>query len=455
MTRRQWIQAAGSASLASAQISHPNVIVFLADDLGFRDVGYQGSEIRTPNLDRLAEGGLRFNRFYSFPLCSPTRAGLMTGRHPIRFGLAYSVVRPWSHYGMSTTETTIANVFKDAGYQTAITGKWHLGHTHVKLLPQSRGFDHFYGHVNGAIDYFTHMRGGAMDWQRNGETLKQSGYSTDLIAAEASRWIRARDRSRPFFLYVPWNAPHTPLQAPDDLLKRYETVGDKRRRIYAAMVDAMDRGIGHIVQTLEQEKIYGDTLIVFLSDNGGPRRGGADNGTLRAGKATVFEGGIRVPALLHWRGRLKPGATDQVATVLDLLPTLAAAAGIPVNTSSPLDGMSFWPQLSSGSVEPRGELFFAVQGDTGPKQHALRLDEWKLVRIEPAGDRPAVEHLFNLAADSGERNDLVSQESPRVIDLRNRMTRWIALHPPSEIITSQHAHPGWVQPSDWSKAAVK
>lgn len=425
------------------------MIVFLADDLGFQDVGYQGSEIETPNIDRLVKGGVRFTHLYAAPLCSPTRASLLTGRHPIRYGLAYSVVRPWSHYGLSPAEKTIANVFKDAGYQTAITGKWHLGHTHVKLLPRSRGFDHFYGHVNGSIDYFTHMRGDAMDWQRNGETVRESGYSTDLLAAEASRWIRRRDNSRPFFLAVPWNAPHAPLQAPDDLLAKYASIKDKRRRTYAAMVDAMDHGIGDVLRTLDQEKIVENTLILFLSDNGGARGAGANNGRLRAGKATVFEGGIRVPGLVHWQGHIKPGATDQVATVLDVLPTLAAAAGVRFSTPQPLDGENLWPQLSSGTIRDRGELFFAVQGDTGPKQHALRLGDWKLVRVGET------ESLYNVAADPEERNDLLGQQAERVRDLRARMDKWIALHPPCEIITSQNPHPGWVPPSDWSQAAVK
>jgi arylsulfatase A-like enzyme len=373
----------------------------------------------------------------------------MTGRHPIRFGLAYSVVRPWSHYGLSPAEKTIANVFKEAGYQTAVTGKWHLGHTHVKLLPQSRGFDHFYGHVNGAIDYFTHTRGGGTDWQRNGQTVKEQGYTTDLLAAEAARWIRERDRSRPFFLYVPWNAPHSPLQAPDDLLKKYASIKDERRQKYAAMVDAMDRGIGRVVATLEQEKIAGDTIILFLSDNGGPRGLGATNGPLRAGKATVFEGGLRVPACLHWQGRIAPGVSEQVMTILDVLPTLTAAARVSVSTPNPLDGMNLWPELSTGKTRERDELFFAVQAETGPKQHALRLGEWKLVRIG------TTESLFNVVSDPDEKNDMAAQHPDRVKDLSGRMDKWIALHPPSEIITSANPHPGWVEPADWSQAAVK
>jgi arylsulfatase A-like enzyme len=437
------------------QSKRPNVVLFLADDLGFRDVGYQGSRIETPNIDRLSKAGLRMNRFHAFPLCSPTRAALLTGRNPVRYALVYSVVRPWSHYGLSPEEKTIADVFHAAGYQTAITGKWHLGHTHARLLPNARGFDHFYGHLNGAIDYFEHTRGDAPDWQRNGETVKEKGYSTDLVAAEASRWIQKRDRSKPFFLYVPWNAPHGPLQAPDDLIQKYASIREPKRRTYAAMVTAMDRGIGSVVQTLEQEKILDDTIVVFLSDNGGPRGAGADNGDLRAGKANVFEGGVRVPALIHWPKALKPGASEQVATVLDLLPTLAAAAGVPVSGTKPLDGMNLWPLLEAGKTEPRQELFFAVQAETGPKQHALRSGDWKYIRIDASDKGPEQEFLFNVVEDPTEKNDRSKEQPEKVKDLKQRMAKWIALHPPSEIIVSQHPHPGWVPPSDWSKAYVK
>ena len=454
ITRRHWLGSAaasliGQARAQDAAAQRPNVLIFLADDLGWNDVGYHGNEIRTPNIDRLAIGGLRLERFHAFPLCSPTRAGLLTGRHPIRYGLAYSVVRPWSHYGLSTAETTIADVFRGAGYQTAITGKWHLGHTHRKLLPQARGFDHFYGHLNGAIDYYSHQRGGALDWQRNGLSVNEAGYTTDLLAEEASRWIRERDRKRPFFLYVPWNAPHSPLQAPEELVQRYAHIRDERRRTYAAMVEAMDRGMGMVLKTLEAEELLQNTLILFLSDNGGPRGQGASNGSLRAGKATVYEGGLRVPAVLHWSGRIPPGITDQVATVLDVLPTLAAAVGIDAQTKQPLDGVNLWPALFERRNVEREELFFAVQGDAGPKQHAVRLGEWKLVRI---GDR---ESLFQISTDPEETADVIAQHAERASDLRARMNRWIRLHPPAEVITSQHAHPGWVPPADWAKAAIE
>lgn len=456
MTRRDLLHAAAAFSLQplAAQPKRPNVVIFLADDLGFRDTGYNGAKIETPNIDKLSRQGLRLNRFHSFPLCSPTRAGLMTGRHPVRYGLTYSVVRPWSHYGLSIAEKTIADVFKENGYQTAAIGKWHLGHTHKKLLPQSRGFDHFYGHMNGAIDYFNHDRNGSPDWQRNGESVREPGYTTDLLAAEASRWIQKRDPARPFFLYMPWNAPHSPLQAPEELLKKYASISNPNRRAYAAMVDALDRGIGAVIATLTSSKVLDDTIILFLSDNGGPRGQGADNGELRAGKATVFEGGLRVPAILHWPQSIKPGSSEQVGTILDVLPTLSAMAGIDAKPGKPLDGRNLWPLLSAGRTEPRDELFFAVQAETGPKQHALRSGDWKYIRIEATPKAPAQEFLFEVSSDPEEKDDRIAREPARAADLRARMEKWIALHPPAEVIVSGRPHPGWVQPSDWSKAAV-
>ena len=459
MTRRDLLNAAAAGgatlkTLAAQPQRRPNVIIFLADDLGFRDVGYNGAEFETPNIDRLCSRGVRFERFHSFPLCSPTRAGLLTGRHPVRFGLTYSVVRPWSHYGLSPAEKTMADIFHDAGYETAAIGKWHLGHTHKRLLPQSRGFDYFYGHMNGAIDYFTRTRDGSPDWQRNGETVREQGYSTDLLAADAARWIQNRNPARPFFLYLPWNAPHAPLQAPPELLNKYSSIANERRRTYAAMVDRMDQGIGAVLSAVTASNLLDNTIILFLSDNGGPRPQGANNGELRAGKASVFEGGVRVPALLHWPDKLKPGKTDQVATIMDLLPTLCAAAGVDAKPPNPLDGQNLWPLLTAGRTQPRDELFFAVQGESSPKQHALRSGDWKYIRIDAATRSPAQEFLFDVNADPQEKNNLLSSEPQRAADLRSRMEKWIALHPNCEVIVSSTPHPGWVQPSDWAKAWV-
>lgn len=225
MLRRHFLHS--TVLLGAAQPSpRPNVVLILADDLGSRDLGYLGGPMRTPNLDRLASEGVRFTQMAACPLCSPTRAALLTGRHPIRLGLGYTVVRPWATHGLPVQERTIAGYFAWAGYQTAAIGKWHLGHYNMRSLPRQRGFDHFYGHVNGAIDYFTHLRDGGLDWQRNGTGLREEGYTTDLLSAEAARWIRARDQSKPYFLYLPFKAPHTPLQAPAEFLNRYSSIAD-------------------------------------------------------------------------------------------------------------------------------------------------------------------------------------------------------------------------------------
>src|SRR5687767_11080158 len=245
MDRRAFLGASLSAASsfgrpqADTSAARTTAGTLLADDLGWHDVGYHDSEIRTPNIDRLASEGVRFERAYSFPVCSPTRSGLMTGRSPMRLGVAYTVIRPWSQYGVPVTERFMPQAFHDAGYQTAITGKWHLGHAYKKFLPRARGFDHAYGHVNGMIDYFTHERDGGLDWNRNGKSVREDGYSTFLLGAEAERFIKQRDRAKPFFLYVPFNSPHAPLQAPPEYLSKYGSIGNPQRRRFAAMVDAM------------------------------------------------------------------------------------------------------------------------------------------------------------------------------------------------------------------------
>jgi arylsulfatase A-like enzyme len=353
MNRRTFLTTSLSAACAiggnsqAAAPRKPNVLIFLADDLGWHDVGYHGSEIRTPNIDRLASQGMRFERAYSFPVCSPTRSGLMTGRSPMRLGVAYTVIRPWCDYGVPVRERFMPQAFHDAGYQTAITGKWHLGHAYRKFLPRARGFDHAYGHLNGAIDYFTHEREGGLDWNRNGKSVREEGYSTFLLGAEAMRFIRQRDRNRPFFLYVPFNSPHAPLQAPPDYINKYSSIANNQRRSYAGMTDAMDETIGKVLGTLDEEGLANDTLVLFFSDNGGPVGSGATNTPLRAGKGTTFEGGTRVPAVMRWPGHLKSGVvSNRVMSMMDYFPTLAGAAGIATGATLPLDGKNLWPAIA-------------------------------------------------------------------------------------------------------------
>jgi arylsulfatase A-like enzyme len=427
------------------------VVILVADDLGWRDIGYHDSEIRTPNIDRLASEGVRFERAYSFPVCSPTRSGLMTGRSPMRLGVAYTVIRPWSQYGVPSAERFMPQAFHDAGYQTAITGKWHLGHAYRRYLPNARGFDHAYGHVNGAIDYFTHERDGGLDWNRNGKSVREEGYSTHLIGAEAERFIKQRDRARPFFLYVPFNAPHAPLEAPPEYLSKYEKIADESRRTFAAMTDAMDAQVGRLLGTLKDEGVADNTIVLFFSDNGGPVANGARNTPLRGAKNSAWEGGIRVPAVMRAPGRLKPGTTSrQVMTMMDYFPTLAAACGVAPGNKLPLDGKNLWPVITGGRAEAREDLFFVTENNNQVRL-AVHHAEWKLVREEPRTGAPR-NYLFHIEEDPNEANDLAAKNPKLVDDLAGRIAEWRKLHP-ADGVREAPAPAGYKAPPLWAEAA--
>lgn len=445
-TRRAFLQTALAAPALAQAPALPNVVIILADDLGWCDTGFHGSEIRTPNLDRLASQGIRLERFYSQPVCSPTRSALMTGRSPMRLGVQYSVIRPWLDYGVPLQEHFMPESFRAAGFQTAITGKWHLGHSRRAYLPNARGFDHAYGHLNGAIDYFTHEREGGLDWHRNGKSVREEGYSTDLLASEAARFIRNRDPERPFFLYAPFNAPHSPLQAPEERIAKYASISDPRRRTFAAMVDALDECAGRILKTLEEERIAENTLVLFFSDNGGPVAQAARNTPLRGAKGSCWEGGIRVPAILWWAGKLKPGACSQVMSVSDVFPTLAAAAGVKPGNRLPLDGKNLWPSISGGRAEPRESLFFAVEA--AGRSFAVHRREWKLVRNN------GTDHLFRIDEDPNEERDLAAKHPAVVKELGAELEKWTALHPAGGVRSNARPPGGWKAPPRWAEAAA-
>lgn len=452
LTRRALLASTlGSLARLPAQAqSRPHVVVLLADDLGWADVSFHGSEIRTPNLQRLADSGARLEQFYSYPVCSPTRSALMTGRSPMRLGLGNTVIRPWSEFGLPVHEKTMAQHFQEAGYETAMAGKWHLGHAYRKFLPGSRGFDHSYGHFNGAIDYFTHLREGGLDWHRNGKALEEPGYSTDLIGAEAVRRIRTRDERKPLLLYVPFNAPHSPLQAPEAAIARYNSIQDRQRRIFAAMTETMDAAVGRILDALEERQMTRNTIVLFFSDNGGPVNLGARNTPLRGAKATVFEGGIRVPAVIRWPGRIQAGVQfQQPAAAWDLLPTLAGAAGVPLKGGQPLDGEDLH-RIFKGEASPRkrDELFFSVETGQG-RQLALRHGDWKLV--ETGSGRARM--LFNLGQDPNETKDLAAEQPKLVEDLAARMRRWVKTAPPETEIFTNNPPAGFQPPQRWADAA--
>jgi arylsulfatase B len=460
MERRSFLAslaAATAPAVAQRQSQRPNVLIFLADDLGWNDVGYHGSEIQTPSIDRLAAEGTQLDRFYSFPLCSPTRSALMTGRYPLRLGLGYTVVRPWARFGLPLAERTIADYFQEAGYETAMTGKWHLGHYSRKYLPAARGFGHSYGQVNGAIDYYTHERDGGLDWHRDGKTLKEDGYTTDLIASEAERLIRGRDRSKPMFLYVPFNAPHGPLQAPKELLAKYAHIEDQRRRTFAAMVDRMDTAIGGILAALDKEGMRENTVVLFFSDNGGPIGSGARNTPLRGAKGSTWEGGTRVPAVIRFPGKVPAKKTlPQVMTVMDVLPTLAEAAGLKPRYSNALDGKSVWSGIRSATAAAREDIFFSIESERGLHFAVHRAnggEQWKLVREIGTKSSSIKTFLFRIDRDATESHDLASQHPALVDELVTKLEAWRKLAPAESLRHTTGPGQDWKSPAAWVDGA--
>jgi len=304
----------------SNSIAQPNILILLADDLGWADLGFRGSDIETPNIDRLAREGLTLNRFYAMPICTPTRSALMTARDPMKMGTIYAGFQPWQNGGVSPDEHFMPESFKAAGYQTAMIGKWHLGHTIEPLVPNARGFDHFFGHLNTQIDYFDYTVAGGYDLQENGVSVKREDqYITDVHGAEAVRYIEdLRDPDKPFFLYVPFLAPHSPMQAPKALEDKYKKRLNRPfpKRTYAAMVDSLDQAVGQVLDSLDAQGLTENTLVFFFSDNGGLKAFGADNSPYRGGKLETFEGGIRVNAVMRWPGQITAGTTTEDVMML-------------------------------------------------------------------------------------------------------------------------------------------
>ncbi|MGE0756377.1 MAG: sulfatase-like hydrolase/transferase [Pirellulaceae bacterium] len=441
----------------------PNIVFLLADDLGWSDVGYHGSEIRTPQIDRLAQAGARLEAFYVQPVCSPTRAALMTGRYPMRHGLQVGVVRPWAQYGLPLEERTLAQALGDAGYTTAICGKWHLGHFQPAYLPTRRGFRHQYGHYNGALDYFTHERDGGFDWHRDDQVCRDAGYTTELLGDEAVRLIEQQDSRTPLFLYVPFNAPHTPLQALPEHLQQYQHLADPQRRTYAAMVHAVDEQIGRIAAAIEKRGMLDQTLFIFSSDNGGPIRQGATNGKLRAGKGTLYEGGTRVAAWACWRGQIPAGTqVDVPLHMVDWFPTLCGLAGASLDQPLPLDGRDAWAAITQGAPSPHDAILL----NTTPRGGAIRVGNWKLVvnggvqegdeAAVPAGKKKkkakSVEgqgvELFDLARDPGEQQNLAREHPETVAELQKRLDALARQAVPPK---SAPKAAGFVSPAVWGE----
>jgi arylsulfatase A-like enzyme len=420
-----WVLLAGTPARAADEMP-PNIIYIVADDLGWKDVGFHGSGVQTPALDSLAASGAQFGQFYAQSMCTPTRAALMTGRYPLRYGLQSGVIPSAGGYGLATDEYLLPQMLKDRGYETALIGKWHLGHGKTDYWPRQRGFDHFYGALVGEIDHFKHASHGVKDWYRNNEPLEEEGFDNTLFGNEAARLIANRDKSKPLFLYLAFTAPHSPYQAPEEYVKRYANVEDEQRRLYSAMVTAMDDAIKHVLDALDQAGMRENTVIVFQSDNGGVRSAmfageskvegnlPADNGPFRDGKGTLYEGGNRVPAFIDWPGHIKPGKIDGLAHVVDMYPTLAAIAGAKMEKNKPLDGINLWPAISEGQPTPRTEVIYNVD----PTGGAVRQGDMKLVW---AAGLPGNVELFDLAKDPGETTNLAAQMPDTVKKLQERL----------------------------------
>jgi arylsulfatase A-like enzyme len=417
------------AATSHASDTKPNIVYIVADDLGWKDVGYNGAtDIKTPNIDKLAAGGAKLDAFYVQPMCTPTRAALLTGRYPFRYGLQMMVIPSVASYGLDTSEWLLPQALKDAGYNTAIIGKWHLGHADKKYWPKQRGFDYQYGPMIGELDYFTHEEHGVTDWYRNNKVVKEPGYTTTLLGNDAVKYIDEQSAKTPFFLYLAFNAPHTPYQAPQDYIDRFKNIEDPTRRTYAAMVACLDDEIGRVVDALDKKGLRDHTLIVFHSDNGGTHNAmfagvmadmskvkiPCDNGPYNDGKGSLFEGGTRVCALANWPGHIKAGSTiDGMIHVVDMFPTLTGLTGASTAKSKPLDGMDVWQTISTGVPSPRTELVYNIE----PYRAGVREGDWKLIWRTML---PSSVDLYNIAQDPYEKNNLAASNPDQVAKLQDR-----------------------------------
>jgi arylsulfatase A-like enzyme len=416
--------APGSARAQSA-LKPPNIVHIVSDDQGWADASFHGSDIQTPNIDELASTGVELQQFYTQPFCSQTRAAFLTGRYPLRYGMQIGAIPSGATYGVPTDERFLSQALKEVGYTTALVGKWHVGHGKQEFWPLQRGFDSFYGALVGEIDYFTHSAHGVVDWYRGNEQIEEEGYSTTLFGDEAVKVIDEHDSDKPLYLYLAFNAPHTPYQAPQEYLDKYSDIADEDRRAYAAMITAMDDQIGRVVDALNKRGIRENTLILFHSDNGGTRSAKFTgesvvkgelpprNDPYRDGKGTLYEGGTRVVAIANWPGRIAPGQVDQMIHVVDLYPTFVGLAGASLEGSKPLDGMDVWPTISEGKPTPRTELVYNVD----PSGAAIRDGDWKLVWQAML---PGSIELFNLADDPSEKSNLAEANLDMVMELQGR-----------------------------------
>jgi len=412
---------ASSLYCGTAGPRRPNIIVILSDDHGYAEVGYQGcKDVPTPNIDSIAGNGVQFTDGHvSCPVCSPTRAGLVTGRYQHRFGHEFNPGPPTTaneDFGLPLSQITIADLVKEAGYTTGMVGKWHLG-LKPQFHPMKRGFQEYFGFLHGAHDYFNAKADSNNPILRGTEAVDEKEYLTDAFSREAVAFIE-RHRKEPFFLYVTPNAIHSPMQAPQKYLDRFANIVDTKRRTFAAQLSALDDLVGAALRKLRDSGIEEDTLIFFLGDNGGPTPSTTSNNTpLRGFKSQLLEGGHRVPFALQWKRRIPGGQVyRQMVSSLDILPTVVAAAGGTLPKDRPMDGVDLVPYLTGEKKTPPHEFLFWRQAD----RHAVRMGEWKLL---VDGSQP---QLFDLSKDIGENKDLAQQQPDKVKEMSQAFDRWNA-----------------------------
>ncbi len=443
MKRRDFLKHAAKA-FAGASVSPlffcrekrskhpPNILIFVSDDTGWNDVGYHNSEIKTPNIDRLVEHGVELDNFYVSPVCSPTRAALLTGRLPSRYGILEPIALR-SKQALPQDTVTLAEFLRRNGYQTAITGKWHLG-LRPEVGPKKYGFDYSYGYLHGQLDQYTHFyKNGNRTWHRNDEFMNEEGHATDLITKEAIHFIKdLRDKTKPFFLYVPFSVPHFPVQEEEKWVNIYATIENECRRRYAASMTHMDDSVGQILRALKADHLNKETLVIYFSDNGGQEKWGAgpdyyggkfqpcdrlgDNRPLRGWKGDLYEGGIRVPAVVYWQGKLKPMKVTEVIGVQDFYPTLANLIGATISNDMNIEGADIWNLLCGGTI-PKRVLYWRTDD-----QFAVRKGDWKLIHNGKSLEQ-GDEELFDLSHDPYEQNNLIQTFPDKVQELRSELLR--------------------------------
>ena len=426
-------------SIIAAEPPRPNIVVIVSDDQGWNDVGYHGSDIRTPHIDGLAKNGIRLKRHYVYPTCSPTRAGLLTGRNPADFGIL-APIGGRSKQHIPGDVITLPKLLRSQGYVTAIAGKWHLG-LRPDVGPRRYGFDFSYGYLHGQIDQYTHLyKNGDRSWHRQDRFINEYGHATDLIAAEAVQTIHRESRTpAPFFLYVPFSVPHTPLQEPGRYSTPYlHAKMSDARKLYAASITHMDEAIGKIVRTLNETGVRENTLILFSSDNGGQREqnerpanyGGifpeyvqlGDNRPLRGFKGELYEGGVRVPAVVNWPAKLQPGTVESPVSITDWLPTFAGLAGATTEKAMQLDGIDIWPAVTGKPTTALNErnITWTING-----ARSIVRGDWKLIGFwgKSKNVEPARSELYNLRIDPEETKNVAGKHTEVYAELLEKILK--------------------------------